>query len=276
MDAVEYVKQARRICKFNNSSYGCIGCALYGRCVFKLDEELTDEMIKESVKFIEQWAKTIRRRHGAHESINEPEEKKMDMETKQIFATRIKTLRKERRLTQEEIAAELNISNTCVCLYESASRGVDITVLARYASFFSVTSDYLLGLSNNRAIPKEMKDGWEIKITSDGDKTTAKLYENGNAVREDTVTRYYKDTYSTEVAAKEAVSKLFAPRGFTGKAMFVGDPEGYNDGFTYGKIYEFINGYCIDNDGDRRPSVGAPTTLESGDWGMDIFIKVVE
>lgn len=64
MDAVEYIKQARRICKFNNSSYGCIGCALYGRCVFKLDEELTDEMIKESVKFIEQWAKTIRRRYG--------------------------------------------------------------------------------------------------------------------------------------------------------------------------------------------------------------------
>lgn len=57
MDAVEYIKHARRICKFNNSSYGCIGCALYGRCVFKLDEELTDEMIKESVKFIEQWAK---------------------------------------------------------------------------------------------------------------------------------------------------------------------------------------------------------------------------
>lgn len=210
------------------------------------------------------------------EVINKSEEKKMDMETKQIFATRIKTLRKERRLTQEEIAAELNISNTCVCLYESASRGVDITVLARLASFFSVTSDYLLGLSDNRAIPEELKDGWEIKIASDGDETTAKLYENGNAVREATVTRYYKDTYSTEVAAKEAVSKLFAPRGFTGKAMFVGDPEGYNDGFTYGKIYEFINGYCIDNDGDRRPSVGAPTTLESGDWGMDIFIKVVE
>lgn len=100
------------------------------------------------------------------ETINELEEKEKinPMETKQIFAARITTLRKERGLTQEELAAELNMSHTSVSLYENAQRRIDITVLARYASFFSVTSDYLLGLSNNRAIPKEMKDGWEIKL----------------------------------------------------------------------------------------------------------------
>ena len=74
----------------------------------------------------------------------------MNIETKQIFATRTKTLRKERGLSQAELAAELDISRTSVNLYESASRAPDITVLARYASFFSVTSDYLLGLSDNR------------------------------------------------------------------------------------------------------------------------------
>lgn len=214
---------------------------------------------------------------AALEDINETEEKgKMNIEAIQTFATRAKTLRKERGLSQTELAAKLGISRDSVNLYESASRFPDITALVRYASFFSVTSAYLLGLSENRTIPEKLKDGWEIKIASDGDETTAKLYENGNAVREATVTRYYKDTYSTEVAAKEAVSKLFAPRGFTGKAMFVGDPEGYNDGFTYGKIYEFINGYCIDNDGDRRPATGYPTTLEIGNWGSGDFIKVVE
>ena len=72
------------------------------------------------------------------------------METKQIFATRTKTLRKERGLSQTELAAALDISRTSVNLYESASRVPDITALARYASFFSVTSDYLLGLSENR------------------------------------------------------------------------------------------------------------------------------
>lgn len=214
---------------------------------------------------------------AALEDINETEEKgKMNIETKQIFAVRITMLRKERGLTQEELAAELDMSHTSVSLYERASRRLDITVLARYASFFSVTTDYLLGLSDDRAVPEKLKDGWEIKVTSDGDKTTAKLYENGSTVREATVMRYHSDKYSVEVAAKEAVDKLFRPQGFTGKAMFVGNPEGYSDGFTYGKIYEFINGYCIDNEGVRRPSVGYPTTLESGDWGSDVFIKVVE
>lgn len=209
------------------------------------------------------------------EAVNEPEEKgKMNLETKQIFATRIKTLRKERRLTQEEIAAELNISNTCVCLYESASRGVDITVLARLASFFSVTSDYLLGLSDNRAIPEELKDGWGIKISSDGDKTTAKLYENGNAVREATVTRYHSDKYSIEVAAKEAVNKLFRPQGFTGRAMFVGKNTD-DDGFTRGKIYRFIDGKCVDDENCTRPHDYA-TTLNGNDWFSEIFIEVVE
>lgn len=56
MDAVEYIKQARRMCKWYNSSYGCGDCALYGRCAFKLSAELTDELIKESVKTVEQWA----------------------------------------------------------------------------------------------------------------------------------------------------------------------------------------------------------------------------
>ena len=72
------------------------------------------------------------------------------MDTKQIFGKRTSELRKERGLSQAELAAELDISRTSVNLYESASRAPDITVLARYASFFSVTSDYLLGLSDNR------------------------------------------------------------------------------------------------------------------------------
>lgn len=210
------------------------------------------------------------------EAINEPEEKgKMNIETKQIFAARAKTLRKERGLSQTELAAALGISRTSVNLYESASRVPDITALARYASFFSVTSDYLLGLSENRAVPEKLKEGWEIVISSDGDDTIAKLYEDGSLAQVDVVSRYYKDEYSMETAAKEAVNKLFKPRGFTGKAMFVGNTEDYG-GFTYGKIYEFINGHCIDDDSDRRPSHGYPMTLENGNWGYGDFIKVVE
>lgn len=207
------------------------------------------------------------------EAINKPEEKeKMDMETKQIFATRTKTLRKERGLSQTELAAALDISRTSVNLYESASRVPDITALARYASFFSVTSDYLLGLSDDRAVPDKLKDSWEIVISPDGDDTIAKLYKDGNLAQVNVVSRYYKDEYNMEVAAKEAVKKLFEPHRFTGKAMFVGDPDKYWGGLTYGKIYCFFDGICVDDNGNKR----CATTLEPDGWGYGDFIKVVE
>ena len=208
-------------------------------------------------------------------AINEPEEKeKMDIETKQKFATRTKILRKERGLSQTELAAALDISRTSVNLYESASRVPDITALARYASFFSVTSDYLLGLSENQAVPETLKKGWEIVISPDGGDTIAKLYKDGSLAQVDVVSRYDKDEYNMEVAVKEVVKKLFEPRGFTGRAMFVGkSADTY--GLTRGKIYQFTDGKFIDDDNCARPCDYA-TTLTEDDWYSSVFIKVVE
>lgn len=46
MDAVEYIKQARKKCKWYNGSYGCSGCSLYVRCEIKLFEELAEKLKK--------------------------------------------------------------------------------------------------------------------------------------------------------------------------------------------------------------------------------------
>lgn len=121
---------------------------------------------------------------------------------------------------------------------------------------------------------KENIQTWKIVIVSTGDKTTATLYVLDKVVKEATVTRYYKDRYDTEIAAKEAVNKLFRSQGFTGKAMFVGENSD-DDGFTRGKIYQFIDGQCIDDENCTRPHDSA-TTLAGDDWYSDVFIKVVE
>lgn len=72
------------------------------------------------------------------------------METKEIFARRIVELRTEKGLGQSQLAALVGVSKTSANLYESASRVPDIQVLGRYAKVLEVTSDYLLGLSDNR------------------------------------------------------------------------------------------------------------------------------
>lgn len=115
---------------------------------------------------------------------------------------------------------------------------------------------------------------WKIIIMANGDATTAKLIKEGKRIKEVSVNRYFKDTYNAEIGAKEAISKLFKPAGYTGKAMFVGENTDDN-GFTRGKIYQFTDGQCIDDDNDVRPYDYA-TTLDGDDWFSKVFIKVVE
>ncbi len=73
------------------------------------------------------------------------------MDTKKTFPLRLAELRKEKGLTQGELADKIGISRQSVTLYERETRIPDIEVLAKLAEFFGVTSDYLIGLEDYRA-----------------------------------------------------------------------------------------------------------------------------
>lgn len=62
----------------------------------------------------------------------------------------ISVLRKEYGWTQAELANKLNISQQAVSKYEKGERDPDIDVLLRIANIFNVSTDYLLGLSEQR------------------------------------------------------------------------------------------------------------------------------
>ena len=63
---------------------------------------------------------------------------------KQIIATNITTLRKEKNLTQLEFANELNYSDKAISKWERAESIPDVVVLKQIADLFGVTVDYLL------------------------------------------------------------------------------------------------------------------------------------
>ena len=63
---------------------------------------------------------------------------------------RMKELRKEKNLRQEDIADELDIAITTYCRYELGMRDPTIAVLVRMADYYDVTTDYLLGRSDDR------------------------------------------------------------------------------------------------------------------------------
>lgn len=63
------------------------------------------------------------------------------------FANIFKQLRMERGYTQEAIAKALGISRSAVGMYESGKRIPDSEDLEKFADFFNVDIDYLLGRS---------------------------------------------------------------------------------------------------------------------------------
>ncbi len=63
---------------------------------------------------------------------------------------RIKELRKEHKITQEKLAAILGISRSAIAMYETEKCDLSNDILISCASFFDVSTDYLLGQSDIR------------------------------------------------------------------------------------------------------------------------------
>ena len=64
-----------------------------------------------------------------------------------MLGERLKKLRKERNLTQIQLAAELNVANATIAMWETNKRTPDLKTVHRLADFFGVTTDYLAGES---------------------------------------------------------------------------------------------------------------------------------
>lgn len=62
---------------------------------------------------------------------------------------RIKSLREDNDITQEELCKKLNISQQSLSKYENNQRKLPIDILKKYAQIFNVSSDYILGLTDN-------------------------------------------------------------------------------------------------------------------------------
>lgn len=74
---------------------------------------------------------------------------------------KIKNLRKQQDITQEKLAAYLNISYQAVSKWENETALPDITLIPKIANFFGVTSDELLGLkpdNDNEELKKYEKN----------------------------------------------------------------------------------------------------------------------
>lgn len=61
---------------------------------------------------------------------------------------RIAYLRERRGMSQAQLAKELNIAQSTLAMWERGKRGLKDDVIKQLAEYFSVSSDYLLGIEN--------------------------------------------------------------------------------------------------------------------------------
>lgn len=70
----------------------------------------------------------------------------------------IKQLREKRGLIQEILAAELGITQQMLSKYERDVTLIKVDILKKIATYFNVTTDYLLGVSDvKRDLQRQMK-----------------------------------------------------------------------------------------------------------------------
>ena len=69
---------------------------------------------------------------------------------KRILSERLKQLRKEKRLTQAQVAIYCDITEKAYQNYELMSREPKLEILIRIADFYKVSLDYLVGRTDNK------------------------------------------------------------------------------------------------------------------------------
>lgn len=63
---------------------------------------------------------------------------------------RIRDLREDHDLTQKQMAKELNCSQQVYSNYELGQRDIPTDILIKLARFYKVSTDYILGLSDEQ------------------------------------------------------------------------------------------------------------------------------
>lgn len=108
-----------------------------------------------------------------------------------MIGERLRTLRQNNGLRQEDVARKLDVSPSTIAMYERDQRDPDTETLARLAALFDCSSDYLLGRVNEpeRAIVEDLPEALKaegvkaIQIVKDAVKEGLRAEELADILR---------------------------------------------------------------------------------------------
>ena len=74
------------------------------------------------------------------------------------FIEKIKHLQRERRLLKKDVAEGVGITTRAYSYYENGQHCPTMDIVIRFARFYNISTDYLLGLSNDPTIHDPVYD----------------------------------------------------------------------------------------------------------------------
>lgn len=104
-----------------------------------------------------------------------------------MIGQRIRDLRKQKRMSQTELAKSAGVSQTTVTAWETGKAEPSSSAVAKLADIFNVTTDYLLGRPNKQETKKDDVElsgddvimTWRGKPLSDEDRELIRRIMNG-------------------------------------------------------------------------------------------------
>ncbi len=119
------------------------------------------------------------------------------------FGKRLKLLREENNILQSKLAKDLNISRQSISNYEKEARFPnDESLLSKFAEYFDVSIDYLMGTTNIRKYPIYTNNKSKLK------EATTTYSSNKNVALEELFKEVDSLTYKKIQALTESI-RLF-------------------------------------------------------------------
>ncbi len=83
------------------------------------------------------------------------------------FGLRIRSLREQRKMSQEELGRRVGRSKSVISSYENNIKIPPLDILIQIAAIFNVSLDYLVGFDKNEMVSVENLTQQQIEVISD-------------------------------------------------------------------------------------------------------------
>lgn len=81
----------------------------------------------------------------------------------ELFGKKLKALRTSKKISQKEFGKIFGVAESTIGMYERDERRPDFELLNKFADFFDVSTDYLLGRTDIPALTPQEKDEAEFQ-----------------------------------------------------------------------------------------------------------------